>query len=173
MTQSCGLLLAALCVGFFFVFIGFAGFHGIVIQFGFFILILIPAFRLIFRHGVLIVLDGASLVAAVIFFCRGFRFAVLAAPACRFLIAGYFLILVVFRAFRGFPAVLCLFFILGGSDRFEFFFRFFQRLFDQTDDEFLLGKEMCIRDRPDTLPRFKVFSMGTPSFTAISTFTTS
>ena len=85
--QSCGAVVGFLFVGSF-CFKGFAGFHGIVIRRGFFILILIPAFR----HGILIVLAGASL-AAVIFFCRdflgfcffvlcgGFRFAVPVAPA--------------------------------------------------------------------------------------------
>lgn len=89
--QSCGAVVGFLFVGFFH-FKGFAGFHGIAIRLGFFILC--PAFR----HGILIVLAGASL-AAVIFFwfflvfrffvlCRGFRFAVLAAPALWFLIVG-------------------------------------------------------------------------------------
>lgn len=136
--QSCGAVVGFLFVGFF-CFKGFAGFHGIVIRRGFFILILIPAFR----HGILIVLAGASL-AAVIFFCRDFRFAVLAVPALWFLIVGYFLVLIVFGAFCGYPAVLCLFLMLGGSGGFEFFFGFFQRLLNQPDDEFLLGKAAVI-----------------------------
>lgn len=136
--QSCGGVVGFLFVGFF-CFKGFAGFHGIVIRRGFFILILIPAFR----HGILIVPAGASL-AAVIFFCRGFRFAVLAVPALWFLIVGYFLVLVVFGAFCGFPVVLCLFLMLGGSGGFELFFGFLQRLLNQPDDEFLLGKAAVI-----------------------------
>ena len=130
--QSCGGVVG-------FLFVGFVGFYGIVIRLGFFILILIPAFR----HGILVVLAGASLTA-VIFFCRGFRFAVLDVPALWFLIVGYFLVLVVFGAFCGFPAVLCLFLMLGGSGGFEFFFGFLQRLFDQPDDEFLLGEAAVI-----------------------------
>ena len=148
--QSCGDVVGFLFVGFF-CFKGFAGFHGIVIRRGFFILILIPAFR----HGILIVLAGASL-AAVIFFCRGFlgfcffvlcggfRFAVSVAPALWFLIVGYFLVLFVFGAFCGFPAVLCLLLMFGGSGGFEFFFSFFQRLLNQPDDEFLLGEAAVI-----------------------------
>ena len=49
MTQSCGLLLAALCVGFFFVFIGFAGFFGI------FIFILIFDFHFILLGRILVI----------------------------------------------------------------------------------------------------------------------
>ena len=161
-----------LCVGFIFIFIGFAGFYGIVIRLGFFFLILIPAFRC----SILIVLAGFFLALTGFgVFCRfpaapgcffisteSLGFAIFFVPVLWFLVIGYFLVLIAFSDFCGFPAVFSLFLVLGCSGGFEFLFRFFQRLFDKPNHEFFLGEAAMI----GFLIVFKVFLYPLEQFLA-------
>ena len=86
-------------------------------------------------------------------FGRGLCIVAVIVPALWFLIVGYFLVLVGFGVFCGFPAALCLFFLFGCSGCLEFFIGFFQRIFDQADHELLLGKAAVV----GFLVVFKVF----------------